>query len=103
MPDHPYKDRAEHLNQKWTSIVWEYLKKMPENIFLLSENIINIMLNLKYVDDTLLLLTPEDVDDILARFNRFHDNITVDEFENCVPHFLALEIHQDGISIYRKS
>ena len=58
----------------------------------------------RYVDDTLLLVKPEDVDDILARFNRFHKNIefTVDKFEDCVPHFLDLEIHPDGISIYRK-
>ena len=27
---------------------------------------------------------------------------TVDKFEDCVPHFLDLEIHPDGISIYRK-
>ena len=27
---------------------------------------------------------------------------TVDRFENCVPHFLDLELHRSGISIYRK-
>ena len=44
------------------------------------------------------------MDDILQQFNSFHSNIefTVDRFENCVPHFLDLELHQDGISIYRK-
>ena len=58
----------------------------------------------RYVDDTLLLVKPEDIDDILQRFNRFHKNIefTVDRFDDCVPHFLDLEIHHDGISIYRK-
>ena len=58
----------------------------------------------RYVDDTLLLVKPADVDEILQKFNRFHRNLefTVDKFENCVPHFLDLEIHPDGISIYRK-
>ena len=58
----------------------------------------------RYVDDTLLLVKPRDIDRILQKFNRFHTNLefTVDKFENCVPHFLDLEIHPDGISIYRK-
>lgn len=58
----------------------------------------------RYVDDTLLLVKPEDTDEILRRFNKFHKNLkfTVDKFENCVPHFLDLEIHPDGVSIYRK-
>merc|ERR1712240_470976 len=43
----------------------------------------------RYVDDTLLLVKPDDVDEILQEFNNFHSNIqfTVDKFENCVPHF----------------
>ena len=58
----------------------------------------------RYVDDTLLLVKPDDVDEILQEFNNFHSNIqfTVDKFENCVPHFLDLEVHRDGLSIYRK-
>ena len=58
----------------------------------------------QYVDDTLLLVKPEDIDDILEQFNKFHSNIefTVDRFDDCIPHFLDLEIHHDGISIYRK-
>ena len=58
----------------------------------------------RYVDDTLLLVKPDDIDGILQQFNRFHPNLefTVDRFEDCVPHFLDLEIHPDGISIYRK-
>ena len=58
----------------------------------------------RYVDDTLLLVKPEDIECILQQFNKFHKNIefTVDRFEDCVPHFLDLEIHRDGISIYRK-
>ena len=58
----------------------------------------------RYVDDTLLMVKPEDVDNILREFNSFHRNLefTVDKFEECVPHFLDLEIHRDGLSIYRK-
>ena len=57
-----------------------------------------------YVDDTLLMLKPEDVDGVLQKFNAYHPNLefTVDRFENCVPHFLDLEIHRSGITIYRK-
>ena len=58
----------------------------------------------RYVDDTLLLVKPEDINDILNEFNNYHGNLefTVDRFDNCVPHFLDLEIHPDGLSIYRK-
>ena len=59
----------------------------------------------RYVDDTLLLVKPEDVDRILSEFNKFHRNLefTVDKFEDCVPHFLDLEITPEGMSIYRKA
>ena len=58
----------------------------------------------RYVDDTLLLVKPQHVDGILTEFNKFHTNLefTVDKFEECIPHFLDLELHRDGISIYRK-
>ena len=58
----------------------------------------------RYVDDTLLLVKPSDINRILQQFNTFHPNLefTVDKFENCVPHFLDLEVHPDGLSIYRK-
>ena len=58
----------------------------------------------RYVDDTLLLVKPEDVDGILQEFNSYHQNLefTVDKFEDCVPHFLDLEIHRDGLSIFCK-
>ena len=29
-------------------------------------------------------------------------NFTVDTFDNVVPHFLGIEIHPDGLSIYCK-
>ena len=58
----------------------------------------------RYVDDTLLMVKPGDVDAVLQKFNQFHRNLefTVDRFENSIPHFLDLEIHRTGISIYRK-
>ena len=35
--------------------------------------------------------------------NSYHKNLefTVDKFEDCVPHFLDLEIHPDGLSILK--
>ena len=58
----------------------------------------------RYVDDTLLLVKPEDIDEILHKFNSFHRNLefTVDRFDDCIPHFLDLEMHPGGILIYRK-
>ena len=57
-----------------------------------------------YVDDTLLVVNPEDFSRIHKLLNSFDKKlkITVDFFENEVPHFLDLEMSPDGISIYRK-
>ena len=52
----------------------------------------------RYLEDTLLLVKPEDVDPkgsyILREFNEFHQNLefTVDKFKDCIRHFLDLEI-----------
>ena len=64
----------------------------------------NIRFYCRYVDDTLMLVKPNDIQQVLNKFNSFHKNLqfTVDTFENKIPHFLDLEIHPDGISIYRK-
>ena len=42
------------------------------------------------------VIKPEDVDDILEQLNNFHKNLefTVDRFDDCIPHFLDLEIYQ---------
>ena len=50
------------------------------------------------------MVKPDEVDNILREFNSFNHNLefTVDKFEDCIPHFLDLEIHRDGLSIYRK-
>ena len=55
----------------------------------------------RYVDDTLVVVKPEHINSILDAFNKFDKNLefTVDKFENCVPHFLDLEIHPEGLSI----
>ena len=58
----------------------------------------------RYVDDTLLLVKNEAISSVVSKFNSFDENLqfTVDRFENCNPHFLDLEIHDDGLTIYRK-
>ena len=58
----------------------------------------------RYVDDTLLVVKPQNVRRIHKFLNDFDKNLkfTVDLFENEVPHFLDLEISLDGIMIYSK-
>ncbi|XP_066910788.1 uncharacterized protein [Clytia hemisphaerica] len=58
----------------------------------------------RYVDDTLVLVKPDDIDQIHTQLNGFDKNIqfTVDKFENEVPHFLDIEISPDGLSVFRK-
>ena len=58
----------------------------------------------RYVDDTIILVKPENIEEVLRKFNSFDKNLqfTVDKFENETPHFLDLEIHPDGLTIYRK-
>ena len=58
----------------------------------------------RYVENTLLVVKPQDVSRIRELFNSFDKNFkfTVDLFENEVSHFLDLEMSPDGISIYRK-
>ena len=53
--------------------------------------------NSRYVDNTLLILNPEGVDEVLQEFIAYHPNL------NCVPHFFYLELHQYGIRIYRNN
>ena len=58
----------------------------------------------RYVDDTLVLLKPEDIDRVHVALNCFDENIkfTVDKFVDEIPHFLDIEISPDGLSIYHK-
>ena len=47
----------------------------------------------RYVDDTVLLIKPEDIQLVQDMFNSFHENLSfrVDRFENEVPHFLDIK------------
>ncbi|XP_066931458.1 uncharacterized protein [Clytia hemisphaerica] len=58
----------------------------------------------RYVDDTLLVIRPVDIDKVHCSLNKFDKNLqfTVDKFEDETPHFLDLEIAPDGLSIFRK-
>ena len=64
-----------------------------------------VKFSIRYVDDTLLVLRKKDIDIVLNKFNSFNKNLkfTVDTFENCVPHFLDIEICPNGLRIYRKN
>ena len=58
-----------------------------------------------YVDDTLFVIKREDVRHIQNLSNNFDPNLrlTVDLFQNEIPHFLDLELSPDDISIFRKN
>ena len=57
-----------------------------------------------FVDDTLLVIKPDNVKERRKYLNMFDKNLrfTVDMFQNKVPHFLDLELSPDRISIFRK-
>ena len=58
----------------------------------------------QYVDDTLPVVKQQDVSHFHNLLHGFDKNskLTVELFENEVPHFLDLEMSPDGISIYWK-
>ena len=59
----------------------------------------------RYVDDTLVLVKPSDIDMIHNALNNFHPNlkITIDSFEDTDTHFLDLLILNTlDIDIYLK-
>ena len=77
----------------------------------LEELIINPLINdgtikfySRYVDDTLLVMKPSDINLVHEKLTSFDSNLkfTVDTFDNEIPHFLDLEISPDGIGIFRK-
>ena len=57
----------------------------------------------RYVDDTLLLIKPENVQKVLMKLNSFHKslNFTFDSFPDEV-HFLDIKIEKNKTDIYRK-
>ena len=58
-----------------------------------------------YVDDTLVLIKPSDIPEILNKFNTFDKNIqfTIDTFPDNVIHFLDILISSDNTDVYYKS
>ena len=58
----------------------------------------------RYVDDTLMLIKPCDIQRVKTEFEKFDKNLifTYESFEETLPHFLDIEIHNDGLKIYRK-
>ena len=54
------------------------------------------------VNDTLVILRQEHLKLVYEALNIFDTNLnfTIDTFGNVVPHFLDIEIHPDGLSIY---
>ena len=55
----------------------------------------------RFVDDTLLLIKPDNVKEVHNSLNKFEKNLrfTVDMFQNKIHHFLYFELFPDGISI----
>ena len=58
----------------------------------------------RYVDDTIVLAKPCDLDRILKQFNSFHPKIqfTIDQFSDNDIHFLDIQIFPNGTTVYRK-
>ena len=58
----------------------------------------------RFVDDTLLLIKPDNVKEVHNSLNKFDKNLrfTVDMFQNKAPHFLDIELSPERISIFRK-
>ena len=59
---------------------------------------------IRFVDDTLLVMKPENVSQVHKALNKFDKNLgfTVDMFQNEVAHFLDLELSPHGITIFQK-
>ena len=57
-----------------------------------------------YVDDTLVLVKPNDVQKVLTKLNSFHKNLKfmVDTFPDDIVHFLDIKIDGNKIDVYRK-
>ena len=58
----------------------------------------------RYVDDTLILAKPSDIEHILNTLNTFDSQIqfTVDQFPDNDIHFLDIQILPNGTTLYRK-
>ena len=58
----------------------------------------------RYVDDTLFVIKPEDLDRVHNALNNFFRNLkfTFETFSDLVPHFLDIELHPDVLGMYCK-
>ena len=58
----------------------------------------------RYVDNTIVLAKPCDLNRVLKQFNSFHPQIqfTIDQFSNNDIHFLDIQILPNGTTVYRK-
>ena len=59
----------------------------------------------RYVDDTLVLIKPSDIPEILNKFNTFDKNIqfTIVNFPDIIINFLDILISSDNTDVYCKS
>ena len=59
---------------------------------------------MRYVDDTLVLIKPENIETVLRKFNSFHNNLhfTVDSFDGRDIHFLDPKIEGIETDVYDK-
>ena len=59
---------------------------------------------MRYVNDTLLLIKPENVETVLRKFNSFHNNLyfIVDIFDDGDIHFFDLKIEGIETDVYHK-
>ena len=58
----------------------------------------------RYIDDTLLVIKPNDIERVHQALKKIEKNLrfTIDRFDDVVPHFLDLEIRDEGIALYKK-
>ena len=58
----------------------------------------------RFVDDTLIVIKPEDLNRVHNTLSNFDRNLkfTLDTFNDVDPHSLDIEIHLDGLEIYCK-
>ena len=58
----------------------------------------------RFVDDTLIVIKPEDLNRVHNTLSNFDRNLkfTLDTFNDVNPHSLDIEIHLDGLEIYCK-
>ena len=90
------------LGPVWANIIMAELEQKVIKNFVDNGTIIFYE---RYVNDSLLVVKPKDIGRIHHTLNKFHKNLrfTVDKFDNVVPHFLDLELRDDGIPLYTRS